>query len=549
MSAEVQKEQVNVENSSTKKEINANLSPEQKEVLEEINLLQKELEWLDATKAYTKKAGSYLEKRLSTDMEAQSDPEAKPTIELLERYKRQFREAVTSSNDISAELQILKQNIAKLWDSLEFKKGIDSSKKFERNTVSNEKLKTITNNEFLKLPKSERLQYVTKNNVDYNNIANWNVKEVTFFFDQDWNWKDDSDLYFMTTIGQLMWKEVWELESGWKIYSRDSINWEFFNWNKRLVIHTDTQITINKIRTPEELKNLQESTDKDFEKYKNLPNFDIAKEALDRWIDWDFAMLIFSEALKLLSWIERKVKTEEIFTQFDRFRNDIPNWDWKKMENGKYPDEIVVYLLREYGKNWEDKAKEYWIDVTKIKEKESKKYIKFLDIDVNNLPEWDKWLLEFISVAEWTRWNYNAIYWKGEQSSIDFTAMTLKEVLNYQKTYKIWKGSAAIWKYQFMDYTLKDMIRQYWISMDEKFTPEIQDRLALLKLKERWLDSFKSWQISQDDFQVALSKEWASIATNERGKSYYEGDTIWNHALVSDEQVDWVLERLKNSVV
>jgi hypothetical protein len=29
------------------------------------------------------------------------------------------------------------------------------------------------------------------------------------------------------------------------------------------------------------------------------------------------------------------------------------------MENGKYPDEIVVYLLREYGKNWEDKAKEY----------------------------------------------------------------------------------------------------------------------------------------------------------------------------------------------
>jgi hypothetical protein len=47
-------------------------------------------------------------------MEAQSDPEAKPTIELLERYKRQFREAVTSSNDISAELQILKQNIAKL---------------------------------------------------------------------------------------------------------------------------------------------------------------------------------------------------------------------------------------------------------------------------------------------------------------------------------------------------------------------------------------------------------------------------------------------------
>jgi muramidase (phage lysozyme) len=63
--------------------------------------------------------------------------------------------------------------------------------------------------------------------------------------------------------------------------------------------------------------------------------------------------------------------------------------------------------------------------------------------------------------------------------------MTLNEVLSYQKTYKAEHGSAAIGRYQFMDYTLKDMIQKYGIDPNATFSAEFQDRLAFLKLNER----------------------------------------------------------------
>jgi len=63
--------------------------------------------------------------------------------------------------------------------------------------------------------------------------------------------------------------------------------------------------------------------------------------------------------------------------------------------------------------------------------------------------------------------------------------MTLNEILSYQSEYKISYGSAAIGRYQFMDYTLKDMMNKYQISGDTIFSPEFQDKLAFLKLNER----------------------------------------------------------------
>jgi hypothetical protein len=45
---------------------------------------------------------------------------------------------------------------------------IDSN---EKNELSEEKLKTITNSEFLRLKTEERLKYVTENNMDYLDVS------------------------------------------------------------------------------------------------------------------------------------------------------------------------------------------------------------------------------------------------------------------------------------------------------------------------------------------------------------------------------------------
>ena len=122
--------------------------------------------------------------------------------------------------------------------------------------------------------------------------------------------------------------------------------------------------------------------------------------------------------------------------------------------------------------------------------------------------------------------------------------MSLNEILSYQKDYKKSRWSAAIGKYQFMDYTLKDMITRYRLDWNAKFSPEMQDKLAYIKLEERWLNNFKSWSINKKDFQLWLSQEWASIAKDNTWLSYYHWDNMNNHASNAWKQIFEVLDNL-----
>lgn len=167
-----------------------------------------------------------------------------------------------------------------------------------------------------------------------------------------------------------------------------------------------------------------------------------------------------------------------------------------------------------------------------------------ISFDINNLSTWDRGLLDFIGIAEWTWSNYNAIYGNGKQSEEKFTEMTLDEVLNYQGKYKIWRWSAAIGRYQFMDYTLRSMMQRYDISGSTIFSPETQDKLAFLKLNERWLNSFKNWYITKEEFQMNLAQEWASIAKDASWLSYYHGDSMNNHASAAWKETLAVLDKI-----
>jgi hypothetical protein len=371
----------------------------------------------------------------------------------------------------------------------------------------------ITNKMFLEdYTIDERLKYVTKNNILPSEIIDWTHKEITFSFDFDWNWKINKNLYFKTTAWQVLPQEVESVSIWNEVFSRSNLAWEFFDKNnKRLIIHHNTAIKIEKLRTKEEIDELEKANFNKVNTYEDSQDFDIALEATRRWINIWLIFELFSKLLSNFSWTEREIEMENLFTEVDRKR-----WRWRFDENSE-----------ELKNNLKDENDDGVLDSDKF---------NWYSIDFSNVWKWEEWLLDFISIAEWTYWNYNAIYWNWDQSKINFTDMTLWEILDYQKKYTDnWSYSSAIGKYQFIRQTLLEMVSKYWIDMDEKFTPELQDRLALLKMKEYWLDEFKNnWDTAK--FQYKLSQIWASIPKDKSWLSYYSDDWV-NNARVKPKDI------------
>ncbi len=160
--------------------------------------------------------------------------------------------------------------------------------------------------------------------------------------------------------------------------------------------------------------------------------------------------------------------------------------------------------------------------------------------------KWINNLLKTIAIAENTNENYNAIYSNWNQHKIKYTQMTIKEVLKDMKKRIKTKWSSATWKYQFMYLTLKTLSKTYKIDINTQlFSEQFQEKIARIKLKERWLEKFIKWSLKRDDFQVNLSAEWASLAKDKSWKSYHHRDWV-NKAFCSNEKIDSVLDSIKN---
>lgn len=135
-----------------------------------------------------------------------------------------------------------------------------------------------------------------------------------------------------------------------------------------------------------------------------------------------------------------------------------------------------------------------------------------------------KALLDFIGNAE-AKGNYNAIYGKAD-SSKPLDQMTVAEILKFQKEHGDKTGSSAIGRYQFLEGTLKTLVRDNKISKSAKFTPELQDQLATDLLERRGLNKYLSGKITAEQFGNRLSREWAALPQltgANAGKSYYAG--------------------------
>lgn len=171
--------------------------------------------------------------------------------------------------------------------------------------------------------------------------------------------------------------------------------------------------------------------------------------------------------------------------------------------------------------------------------------------------------LAFISRTETDREPpdcYEVIYGHNQRKlSKPITSMTLDEVEANQPVWSKRFGSSASGAYQFMKntldapQTLRDIEGEMGLTGKEKFSPDLQDRMAYHLLKRRGYLTFISGKLSRNGFALNLAKEWASLPVLHdcqgahrwvrRGQSYYAGDGV-NKALVDPEEVERVLGKV-----
>lgn len=148
-------------------------------------------------------------------------------------------------------------------------------------------------------------------------------------------------------------------------------------------------------------------------------------------------------------------------------------------------------------------------------------------------------LLDLIAQGE-SKSNYNAYFGNPHNTTIDFTSMTINEVLAWQTDY-IAQGAAssAVGRYQIINTTLQELVVQHQIDPAQKFDKTTQDSLAIALLERRGSIAYINGRLTLDQFAAELSKEWAAlphVTGSDPSASYYSHDGL-NKALLDPEQV------------
>lgn len=100
------------------------------------------------------------------------------------------------------------------------------------------------------------------------------------------------------------------------------------------------------------------------------------------------------------------------------------------------------------------------------------------------------------------------------------TRMTLAEIFD-------WIAATpgqphAIGRYQFIPPTLARVAEIRGLAPGTRFTPEVQDALAVVLLEEAGLTAFRTGEVGRRDFMRNLARIWAGLPLPD-GRSYYEG--------------------------
>jgi hypothetical protein len=227
---------------------------------------------------------------------------------------------------------------------IDTKEDVLNESKNEQNELSIEKLQSITNNEFLVIAPEQRLKYINKSNIESKDLLKdkFQISNIEFTF--TFNWKFNRELWLKTTAGQVLPNKIREVEVNWIRYQRSWLKWEFFSsWWKRLIINEWTKVDIEKIATKEEIEKMEGKINKKTKEFLEKNQWankysDIVLEAYKRNMDPKFAISAFWEKIKdiPLVWLNRRVLLEDMFTEYDRVKGNIPSvmnnsWDWLKV--------------------------------------------------------------------------------------------------------------------------------------------------------------------------------------------------------------------------
>lgn len=153
-------------------------------------------------------------------------------------------------------------------------------------------------------------------------------------------------------------------------------------------------------------------------------------------------------------------------------------------------------------------------------------------------------LLDVIAKAE-SKGNYNAHFGNAANSSVDFTKMSVAQVLQWQSDFvQQGNASSAVGKYQIINTTLSGLVRQLGIDAKQPFDKQTQDSLAIALLERRGAEKYINSEITREEFAANLAKEWAGLPKvigQDPDESYYASDGL-NKSRVG---VDEVLEAIE----
>lgn len=158
-------------------------------------------------------------------------------------------------------------------------------------------------------------------------------------------------------------------------------------------------------------------------------------------------------------------------------------------------------------------------------------------------------ILDVIGKAESNN-NYNAYFGNAGNKDIDFTNMTIAQVMQWQHDF-IAQGhaSSAIGRYQIISTTLDGLVRRLDLDTNQKFDEAMQDRLAIALLERRGSLSYAAHQLAPQEFAANLAREWAGLPRvigGDPNASYYAGDGL-NASRTNVDEVIKAIEPIESA--
>lgn len=180
-------------------------------------------------------------------------------------------------------------------------------------------LQQVSEMDFLKNSRSDRLRYVTIGNISEAQLLSDEVDEIEINF--TFNGRFNRDLYRSTTAGMILPEEIRAVTTDGVKYSRNPhfSGGEFFSENgKRLIIRDATKLQVVEKMTPENFRE-QFSRKIPAVTHKDPDQLIIAQESEKHGIPESLIIAIFGEEISQVKNLDdKKVILEELFTEIDR---------------------------------------------------------------------------------------------------------------------------------------------------------------------------------------------------------------------------------------